>query len=140
MFLEDPPRVHAGLRTALALTSIALGQHDSVGLFPFSDDLRVALRPRSGKARLMRFAEVMASLEPGGVTDLRRVVQTFSAYGLREGLAVVISDFFDPGGIEAVLDALKRLRHRVLLVQLVRATDEDPGVRGDLQLLDCETR
>ena len=39
MFHETPPRARAGLRTALALAAITLGQHDSVGVFPFSDDL-----------------------------------------------------------------------------------------------------
>ena len=35
--------------------------------------------------------------------------------------------------------ALKTLRHKLLLVQLVRSVDRDPNVRGDLRLLDCET-
>ncbi len=37
MFLESPPRADAGLRAALALASIALGQHDSVKI----EELRV---------------------------------------------------------------------------------------------------
>ena len=39
---------------------------------------------------------------------------------LRRGLLVVISDFFDPAGLDAVRDALRGIRHRLLFVQLVR--------------------
>jgi uncharacterized protein (DUF58 family) len=138
-FLEQPPRAKAGLRCALALAAIALNQHDSVGIVPFGADLEVALRPGSGKGRVMRVASVLSALEPMGETDVGTSLRKFMALGLRAGLVVVISDFFDPRGGEAVVAALKRLRHRLLLVQLVRRDDRDPGLQGDLQLRDCET-
>lgn len=137
--LESPPRVWAGLRCALALASISLGAHDSVGVFPFSDDLEVLLRPQAGSNRLMPFARAMATIEPGGGTDLTRSLRRLSHLGLRPGLLVIVSDFFDPAGIDRVLDALRRVRHRLLLVQLVRASDRDPELTGDLRLRDCET-
>ena len=139
MYLEEPPRARAGLRCALALASIALNQHDSVGLFPFSNDLDVVLRPRAGKSRLMRYAEAMSNLEVGGETDLARSLRTLNALRLRQGLVVLVSDFFDPQGAAHVVSALARLRHRLLLVQLVRPADRDPGLAGDLQLRDCES-
>ena len=57
----------------------------------------------------------------------------------RRGLAVIVSDFFDPRGIEAVTSALGSLRHRLLLVQLTRKADRDPDLTGDLRLVDCES-
>ena len=36
MFLGENPRGHAGLRAAFALASVALAQHDKVGIFPFT--------------------------------------------------------------------------------------------------------
>jgi uncharacterized protein (DUF58 family) len=139
MFLEEPPRARQALRCALALASIALHQHDSVGLFPFSDDLQITLKPRAGKGRLFRFAEAMSALTPGGATDFQTALRRLGALRLREGLVVIVSDFFDPGGIDGVIDALRHLRHRLLLVQLWRSSDRDPDVKGDLQLIDCET-
>lgn len=139
MYLEEPPRAKAGLRCALALASIALNQHDSVGLLPFSDNLQMVLRPRAGKGRLMRFAEAMSGFHVGGETNLAQSLRTLNALRLRQGLVVVISDFFDPGGAANVVAALKRLRHRLLLVQLVRPSDREPGLAGDLQLRDCES-
>ena len=136
---EDTPRARTGLRAAFALASIALHQHDKVGIFPFGDDLRVALRPQSGRGKTMRIAETLAGLRPEGRTDFRRAFHRFANLGLREGLLVVISDFLDPAGIEAIRDALGSQRHRLLLVPLWRATDRDPSITGDVELVDCES-
>jgi len=152
-FLDEAPgdpgrplRAHVGLRCSLALGAIALGQHDSVGLFPFSDDVKVAMRPQSGSGRTMTLAKQLARLEPGGGTDLAQSLKKFGAMNLRRGLVVVISDFFDPAGIEAVTKALGRVRHELVLVRLVRAGDSDPteagapgSIDGDLRLVDAES-
>lgn len=134
----DPPRVLGGLKTALALASLALGQHDRVAILPFSDDLSLALRPRSGKGQLFVVARALAGLQPGGTTDFARAVDRLAAHRLRRGLVVVVSDFFDPGGLAAVTDALKRVRHRLLCVQLARGSDREPELEGDVRVVDCE--
>ena len=144
---ELAPRAHAGLRCAMALAAIALGQHDSVGVFPFSNDVRVAIRPQSGAGRLVTFAKVLATLGPDSdvasrQTDIAQSLKKFGAMNLRSGLLVLISDFFDPAGIEAITKALGRTRHRLLLVQLVRKGDRSPDpahMAGDLRLVDAET-
>jgi uncharacterized protein (DUF58 family) len=139
MWLEEPPRAKKALRTTLALAAVALGQHDSAGVFSFSSDLSIALRPQAGKDRIMTFARRLAELEPGGPTDTARAVRRLNAMGLRRGVLAVVSDFFDPAGLEAVLVALKRTRHRLMLVQLLRKSDREPLVEGDVRLRDCET-
>lgn len=138
-FLEEPPRARAGLRCALALAAISLGQHDSVGVFPFSDDLEVLVRPQAGKNRVLTFARQLATITPGGATDFAQAARRFGGMRLRRGLVVVVSDFFDPRGLPAVLAALGTVRHELLLVQLVRASDREVAVQGDLRLTDCET-
>ncbi|MBK7874263.1 MAG: DUF58 domain-containing protein [Planctomycetes bacterium] len=142
-WLEDPPRALAGLRASLALAAISLGQHDKVGIFPFDTDLRVLQRPTSGKNRILQFAQLCSGLEPApgldGATDLPRSLARFQALGLREGLVCVVSDFFDPAGIDAVIAALHGVRSKLLLVQLVRKSDAQPALTGDLRLSDCES-
>ncbi len=139
MWIEDAPRAHACLRSAMAFTAIALGQHDRVGVFPFADDLKPLVRPRSGWNNLPLFAQAMEKLEPGGTTDLSRSLQRLAGMRLRSGLVVIISDFFDPAGIESMVSALKKVRHKLLLVQLVRPSDRDPQLQGDIRLRDCES-
>ncbi len=140
LFLESPPRVIAGLRATLALASISLNHHDSTGLFPFSDDCAMLARPQSGYGKVMLFADRLAHVEPGPATDLRASLRRFNSFGLRRGLVAIVSDFFDPAGVDAVVDALKRVRHKLLLVQIVRRADRDPEAHGDVRLIDCESR
>ncbi len=143
MYLEEPPRIGAGLRAALALASIALGQHDSVGLFSFSGVLNIDARVAAGKHRLASFAERLAALDERDRTDLAGSLGELAGHRLRRGLLVVISDFFDPAGAEEIAQALALCRHRLLLVQLVRKSDADPtlhpDLHGDIRLLDCES-
>ena len=142
MFIEQPPRMIAALRIGLALASISLGQHDSVGLYSCSDSLGVSVRSMSGGGRLMTFARHLAALDEQGDTHLAEAIQQLGHLSMREGVLVVISDFFDPSGVEEVIASLNTCRHRLQLVQLVRRTDADPtaieGFDGDLRLLDCE--
>ena len=142
MFLEDPPRIIAGLRTALALGAIASGQHDIVSLFTFSDTLEMKTKSISSKGQLIVLARQMAELDERSMTDLSEVLEELSHQKLRRGLLVVISDFFDPDGIGAVDDAIRKVRHKILLIQLTKEEDADPElnpeIAGDLRLVDCE--
>ncbi len=136
---EEPPRALVGLKAALALASIGLGQHDPVGLYPFAEDLLESTPARAGGGRLMVLAERLAALPRGGGTDFTRSFRRLASSRLRPGLLVILSDFFDPAGLDAVLAALTPLRHRLLLVQLLRREDREPTLSGDYHLLDCET-
>jgi|FLOH01.1.fsa_nt_gi uncharacterized protein (DUF58 family) len=139
MWIEETPRAHACLRAAMAFAGIALAQHDRVGVFPFAEDLRPLMRPRSGWNCLPIFAQALAKLTAGGATHFERSFKRLGGLQLRSGLVVVISDFFDPAGVEEIVRALKTVRHKLLLVQLVRPSDRDPQLQGDLRLRDCES-
>ena len=57
-----------------------------------------------------RIAEALAAQAPGGQTNFVASLGKFARMRLRKGLLVVVSDFFDPGGIAAVRErnALER--------------------------------
>ena len=143
MYLETPPRIEAGLKTALALAAIALAQHDSVRLLHFSDDLRLDVTSAAGTQGLPGLARRMASLTEQAGTDLVGAARELAGRRLRHGLLVVVSDFFDPAGVDAVTAELALSRHRLLLVCLTNEADAQPtarpDLRGDVRLRDCET-
>jgi len=139
MFFETPSRADAARLMAAVVAAVSLNQHDRTGIHPFGADLVAPLAPTSGKHNLPRVVEYLEKLTAAGPTDMNRSLRRFSALPLRRGLAVVISDFFDPRGIDAVIDALRMLRHRLLLIQVVRSTDAAPTLDGELTLVDCET-
>jgi uncharacterized protein (DUF58 family) len=143
MFFHDKsPAIVAALRTTLALAAIGLEHHDSAGLFPFGEQLEVLFRAKSGHTQVMsvaRHLERLLQAPAGERTNLTSSLHRFSHLGLRRGLLVVVSDFFDPGGVEAIRRALQPVRHRVLFVQLVRPSDAVPEISGDVRVTDCES-
>jgi uncharacterized protein (DUF58 family) len=141
MFHEPEPRALTALRCTLALATISLSHHDSTALLPFADQVEVRVKSMSGKASIMAFAQHLSRLAPpdSAGTNLAVALRRVADLNLRRGLLVVISDFFDPAGLGAVRDALRGIRHRLLFVQLVRSSDADPDLDGDLRLRDCET-
>lgn len=139
MFFETPARADAGRQMAGVLAAVSLNQFDRIRLYPFGADLVLPAVALSGKHRLRRALEFLDGLAPAGPTDLVKSLRRFAALRLRGGLAVVVSDFFDPQGIEAVVAALGSLRHRLLVVQLVRDSDARPRMEGELRLVDCES-
>jgi len=142
LFLESPPRVIAGLRATLALAAVGLEGHDSVGLFPFARELQVVFKSLSGRASVLTAAQRLSALTEssrGQRTDLVAAIRQLSRMKLRPGLLVIASDFFDPQGVDAIEQALRAVRHRLLLIQLTRASDAQPELRGDVRLRDCES-
>ena len=141
MFHEPEPRALTALRCALALATISLSHHDSAALFPFAESMDMRVKSMSGKANTMAFAEHLARLSPPAAsgTNLSAALRRVADMNLRRGLLVVISDFFDPAGLVPLRDALRSIRHRLLFVQLVRPTDAEPDLEGDLRLRDCES-
>ncbi|MDB4353343.1 DUF58 domain-containing protein [bacterium] len=144
MWHDEPPRAITAMKVAVAFASIGLDQHDRVGVLPFGEDLDSTIRPTSGRGRLGLIAESLSRAaeksrdKPGG-TDLATALSKLRGLRMREGLLVIISDFFDPHGIEVMTAELKRTRHRPLLVSISRKEDREPELQGDIRVRDCET-
>lgn len=139
MFFEAPPRADAARQIAAVLAAVSLNQLDRAAVHPFGADLVPPLAATAGPGALRRVLAYLERLGPAGPTDLPRCLRRFAALRLRGGLAVVVSDFFDPRGVEAVVEAMRSLRHRLVVVPIVRPTDADPAFGGELRLIDCES-
>ena len=88
-------------------------------------------------AALSRFFDPLAPSSCG--TDLRAAIDGFLRLGLPPGLAIVVSDFFDPPGFAPALDALVQARFEPLVAQVVAPEDARPELRGPVELFDVES-
>lgn len=138
MFFEDVPRADAARRVAAAIAAAAAEQHDPVSLHPFGAQLAEGMTFR-GLHELPLLFPKLEQLRGIGRTDLARALRGLGALRARPGVLVIISDFFDPAGLEPMFAELSGLRHRVVLVRLLRQSDREPPADGDLELIDCET-
>lgn len=128
-------------RVCAALAYIGLAQLDRVSLVGLSETQVQRLPPRRGKGRLPEVLRFLEGLEPAGRTALSDGVRRFIAQGPRPGLALVVSDFYDPEGGTSALDALRFARWEPLALQLAQPLEQElgPHLLGDVALEDCET-
>ena len=134
-----PTKFHYGCHIAAALCYIGLSHLDRVTLLAYASHIIREAPPLRGKGRILRIFDFLREIEPVGTTDARTAFSSFCARHLTRGVAVVISDFFDPAGLAPGLDTLRYAHHDIVAVHIVDEADANPAVRGDIQLVDVET-
>ena len=127
-------------RICAALAYIGLAKLDRVSIIPFGGGgAGERLPPSRGKAQIFKVFQFLSSLEPAGATELSRALESFVHQHKRRGLAIVISDFYDPAGYEEGLNLLRYHRFEPTVLQVWSAAEARPVLRGDLELVDVES-
>jgi uncharacterized protein (DUF58 family) len=139
MRVGDPPKLDYAKRVAAALSYIGLSSLDRVGVVSFADELGVPQPPQRGRQQIFTMFRYFDTLESHGGTNLERVLRTYATHSRKSGLAIVISDLFDPEGYARGLEALAYNHFDVLLVQLVADAELQPQLDGALRLHDIES-
>ena len=139
MQLGTPPKVDYAKRVAAALGYIGLSNLERVGAVGFADELGMPKSAQRGRQQIFPLLRYFETLPCRGGTALNRVLQNYAMHSHRGGLAIVISDLFDPSGYERGLDALAYNRFDVLLIQLVDEAEIQPQLDGALRLHDIES-
>jgi uncharacterized protein (DUF58 family) len=127
-------------RLCAALAYVGLANLDRITIVGVGDNVEARLPPARGKGQIFKIFRFLRNLEPTSNTDLEQALRTFVAQHPRRGLAVLISDLFDPQGFERGLNMLRYNKFEPFLLHLTDAADRAIPRLGDLQLEDCETR
>ena len=127
-------------RVAAALGYIALSEYDRVLLSSFSQTLGERMPPLRGKPGIFPFFQFLETKLPIGRRDpvRRRPVPLRFAQAKNVGIAVVLSDFFDPTHVQGIKALLSR-RFQVVLIHVLDEEEVHPTLTGDLRLIDSET-
>ncbi len=139
MLIGEPLKLHYAMRVAAALAYIGLANLDRVGLFGFNEGLGQRMPVARGKRRIFKVFQFLRGLEAGGITKLGSAMDTFVRQNKRRGLAVVISDFYDPKGFEEGINTLRYNKFEPFVLQVYDQKEANPQFHGDLTLVDCET-
>lgn len=134
-----PSKLRYATQVAAALCYVGLANLDRVGVTAFSDALREGLPPARGKGRIFKVLDFLADVEARGTTRLADSLRQFVHRTARRGLAVLISDLYDPSGYENGIDLLRHHRFEPFVVQVHDEREARPPIRGDVVLVDCET-
>ncbi|MEJ7636416.1 MAG: DUF58 domain-containing protein [Singulisphaera sp.] len=140
MGFGEPAKFDYARQVAAALAYIALADLDRVSAIAFADRIVSEFPLTRGKGRILSLMKFLEGLEVrDGLTDLARSAENFVRRSQRRGLAVVVSDLFDPSGYERGLDVLRHHRYEPHVVQVFDRRELDPGMKGDVELLDVES-
>jgi len=135
-----PPKFDLARQVTAALAYIAPADLDRIAVVAFAGDIVADFPLARGKARILSLLRFLESLQPQGtLTDLARVAAGFIHRQQRRGLAIVVSDLYDPAGFERGLDILRHRRYEPHVVQIYHPKEAEPDILGDIELYDVET-
>jgi uncharacterized protein (DUF58 family) len=79
------------------------------------------------------------SAAPPAVSSLADALRDVAGRAHRPGLALLLTDGYDPNGLRAGVAALAGRGHEIVLLHLLTPDELNPTLRGDLRLVDAET-
>ena len=126
-------------RLAAALAYVGLANLDRVAIIPFGEKLDQQLPIVRGKNQIFKVFRFLEGIKPGGPTRLNHSLKAFVHQNKRPGLAVILSDFYDPAGYEEALSYLRYNNYEPFVIHLYDEEELNPTLRGDLSVVDCET-
>lgn len=140
MGFGSPSKFDLARQVAAALAYIALSDLDRISVIAYAQEIVADFPLTRGKDRILSLMRFLENLQPQGTdTNLGRIVHNFVLRPQRRGLAVVISDLFDPGGYERGLDLLRHRTYEPHLIQIYDPAEARPRMLGELELVDVES-
>jgi uncharacterized protein (DUF58 family) len=153
MTFGEPRKFDFARQVAAAIGYVALCGFDRVSVIPFPEAspapdpatrnaelaVRGALRAVRGKKSSMQFFQNLHALTAGGSADFNQALRRGALEAKQAGVAIILSDFLDPGGYEAGFSALIGRGFQVSAVQILAPEELNPSTYGDLRLVDSET-
>jgi uncharacterized protein (DUF58 family) len=156
MTFGAPAKFDFARQVAAAIGYVALCGFDRVAVCPFPDlDAQAAgnnpaglsaeqaarggLRAVRGRKSAMEFFQNLSALTARGAVNLNEALRRGAIEARQAGVAVVLSDYLDPAGYEAGLNALVGRGFHVNAIQILAPEELSPAAYGDLRLVDCET-
>lgn len=139
MGFGDGEKLRHGKRLAAALAYVGLANLDRIAIVTATDEISGRMPATRGKARIFRIFRFLRGVSASGHTDLGEAMKTFVAQHKRRGLAVLLTDLYDPAGFERGINVLRYAKFEPFVLHLVDPAEARPDLRGDVRVYDCET-
>ena len=140
MSVGNPNKFDYARKVTAALAYIALADLDRICIVAFADKVYQMFPIIRGKQHILNVMRFLDSLETvGNTTDMAVSMNEFVGQKQHTGLAVVVSDFFDPKGFKPGLDVLRYRHYEPHIIQIHDKHEAAPTLLGDSHLHDVET-
>lgn len=137
MSFGEPKKSLAALRLAGVIAYLALNNLDRVCINSLSGGVVKQSPVMNGRGTFQRCVDFLENMEFNGVTDLNSSIKKKEFKS--GGVSVVLSDFFNPGGIEAAVKYLLYKKQDVVLIHVLSPEELNPYMEGQVRLKDSET-
>src|SRR5215510_4162491 len=139
MGFGDAEKLRQAKRLCAALAYVGLANLDRIAIVTATDAISGRMPSTRGKARIFRIFRFLRDVEAAGATDLGDAMKTFAAQHKRRGLAVLLSDLYDPAGFERGINVLRYAKFEPFVIHIVDPSEARPDLKGDVRVYDCET-
>jgi uncharacterized protein (DUF58 family) len=139
MGFGDGAKFDQARRLCAALAYVGLANLDRVGISAVGDTTLDRLPATRGKGRIFKVFRFLSELEPNTHTDLGEALKMVVAQNKRRGMAVLISDLYDPQGFENGINVLRYNKFEPYVLHIVDPREATPKLKGDVRIYDCET-
>jgi uncharacterized protein (DUF58 family) len=119
--VDGTSKLDHAINCAAALARASISYGDRMGFVAFDRELRLFVRPKTGRAGVGALVEATSALAPASFEpDYRILVEALARYQKKRALLVVMTDFVEGGASRELEDYLAVLarRHCVMLVAL----------------------
>ncbi len=128
-----------GKRLAAALAYVALSGLDRVSVSALGTEQTARMPDGRGRARIFSVLQFLKPLQASGQTDLGASITRFLTQHKRRGIAILLSDLYDPNGFEHAVSKLRYARFEPHVIHLIDPAEQKPSLRGDIELRDVES-
>jgi uncharacterized protein (DUF58 family) len=139
MAFGDGQKLRYAKKVCAALAYVGLANLDRVTMVTTSDRVMERMPETRGKARIFKAFRFLRGVKAEGTTDLGDAMRTFVAQNKRRGLAVLVSDLYDPLGFERGINVLRYNKFDPFVVHVTDPGEGHPKLHGDVLVYDCET-
>lgn len=139
MAFDGARKLRYAKRVCAALAYVGLANLDRVSIVSTSDRVMERMPATRGKARIFKVFRFLSEIEPSGETHLEDALKSFVAQNKRRGLAVLVSDLYDPQGFERGINVLRYNKFDPFVVHVTDPVDAKPKLVGDVLVYDCES-
>ncbi|EYF08978.1 DUF58 domain-containing protein [Chondromyces apiculatus] len=139
MAFGDGEKLRHGKRLCAALAYVGLANLDRITVVTATDEISGRMPSTRGKARIFRIFRFLRGAGADGATDLGEAMKTFVAQHKRRGLAVLVSDLYDPAGFERGINVLRYNKFEPFVLHVADPREARPDLRGDVRVYDCES-
>jgi uncharacterized protein (DUF58 family) len=127
-------------RITASLAYIGLANLDRVNVHWFASKLGDDMGLSRGKSQFHKVLDFLRDApELEGETRLLPTLRTFTQRMKRRGLVFLLSDLFDPAGVQEALALLRFQRFEVHVIHILDPAEIRPTATGDLKLIESET-